>query len=32
MIHQLNLSGKDKVEVAIGRLQMFEPTDRGGIT
>ena len=31
-IHQINLSGKDKVEVAIGRLQMFEPPDRGGVS
>lgn len=26
-IHQLNLSGKDKIEVAIGRLKMFEPQE-----
>lgn len=29
MIHQLNMQGKDKVQVAIERLQMFEPKDEG---
>ena len=29
MIHQLNMHGKDKVQVAIERLQMFEPKDEG---
>lgn len=27
MIHQLNMQGKDKVQVAIERLQMFEPPE-----
>ena len=27
MIHQLNMHGKDKVQVAIERLQAFEPTE-----
>ena len=27
MIHQLNLQGKDKVEIAIERIKMFEPED-----
>ena len=27
MIHQLNMQGKDKVEVAIDRFRAFEPTD-----
>ena len=29
MIHQLNMHGKDKVQVAIERLQMFEPKEEG---
>lgn len=29
MLHQINLSGKDKVEVAIGRIKMFEPNEGG---
>lgn len=27
MIHQLNMQGKDKVQVAIDRLKMFEPAE-----
>ena len=27
MIHQLNLYGKDKVEIAIERIRGFEPED-----
>ena len=29
MIHQLNMYGKDKVQVAIERLQSFEPKEEG---
>lgn len=28
MIHQLNMQGKDKVQVAIDRLRAFEPPER----
>lgn len=31
MLNQLNMSGLDKVEVAIKRLQLFEP-EGGGTT
>ena len=27
MIHQLNIYGKDKVQVAIDRLKLYEPPD-----